>query len=133
MSWLGCSKRRGRPWASPSVRGFRVRGIRTCGNSGFSTGLSPIASLYAFDPKRTAILLLGGNKTGDDRWYDKFVPRADDLYDEHLKEIEAEGGEEEPSLGAGDGRLGVVCDGSASMLEPLAKAGKSASLAAASW
>ena len=47
--------------------------------------------LYAFDPKRTAILLLGGNKTGDNRWYDKFVPRADDLYDEHLKEIEAEG------------------------------------------
>lgn len=51
----------------------------------------PYRVLYAFDPKRTAILLLGGNKTGDNRWYDKFVPRADDLYDEHLKEIEAEG------------------------------------------
>lgn len=26
--------------------------------------------LYAFDPKRTAILLVGGDKTGDERWYD---------------------------------------------------------------
>jgi hypothetical protein len=51
----------------------------------------PYRILYAFDPRRTAILLLGGNKTGDDRWYERWVPRADQLYDEHLKEIEEEG------------------------------------------
>lgn len=51
----------------------------------------PYRILYAFDPRRTAILLLGGNKTGDDRWYKRWVPRADQLYDEHLKEIEKEG------------------------------------------
>jgi hypothetical protein len=46
--------------------------------------------LYAFDPRRSAILLLGGDKTGDDRWYDKFVPIADRLFDEHLTAIEKE-------------------------------------------
>lgn len=50
----------------------------------------PYRILYAFDPRRTAILLIGGKKTGDGRWYERFVPRADDLYDEHLREISAE-------------------------------------------
>ena len=45
----------------------------------------PFRTLYAFDPRRVAILLIAGDKTGDDRWYDVFVPKADDLYDEHLK------------------------------------------------
>jgi hypothetical protein len=47
----------------------------------------PYRVLYAFDPRRTAILLIGGRKTGDDRWYRRFVPLADALYDEHLREI----------------------------------------------
>lgn len=48
----------------------------------------PIRILYAFDPRRVAILLVGGDKTGDDRWYDVYIPIADKLYDEHLREIE---------------------------------------------
>lgn len=44
--------------------------------------------LYAFDPRRTALLLIGGDKTGDPKWYDKFVPLADTLFDEHLKQLE---------------------------------------------
>ena len=51
----------------------------------------PYRILYAFDPRRCAILLLGGNKAGDDRWYDKFVPIADALYDEHLETLKQEG------------------------------------------
>ncbi len=43
--------------------------------------------LYAFDPRRTALLLIGGDKTGDPKWYEKFVPVADDLFDEHLKRL----------------------------------------------
>ena len=50
----------------------------------------PYRVLYIFDPRRTAILLLGGDKTGDDRWYDKKVPLADRIYDEYLKEIQNE-------------------------------------------
>lgn len=51
----------------------------------------PYRVLYAFDPRRVAILLLGGNKGGDDRWYEENIPRADALYDKHLEELKAEG------------------------------------------
>ncbi len=44
----------------------------------------PYRVLYAFDPSRNAVLLLGGNKAGDDRWYDKHVPRAEKLFTEYL-------------------------------------------------
>lgn len=46
---------------------------------------TPYRVLYAFDPKRSAILLIGGKKTGNDRWYEKYIPVADNLYDEHLR------------------------------------------------
>lgn len=51
----------------------------------------PYRVLYAFDPKRSAILLLGGNKTGNDRWYQEHIPIADDLYDDHLRTLKQEG------------------------------------------
>lgn len=51
----------------------------------------PLRTLYAFDPRRSAILLIGGDKTGDDRWYDRNVPIADRLYDEHLEQLKKEG------------------------------------------
>ena len=49
----------------------------------------PYRILYAFDPNREAILLLGGDKGGDDRWYDENIPIADALYGEHMKELKA--------------------------------------------
>lgn len=51
----------------------------------------PYRILYAFDPRRIAVLLLGGSKVGNDRWYQENVPKADKLYDELLKELENEG------------------------------------------
>jgi len=51
----------------------------------------PYRVLYAFDPRRTAILLIGGNKTGHNRWYEEFIPLADRLYDEHLEQLRREG------------------------------------------
>lgn len=51
----------------------------------------PFRVLYAFDPRRAALLLIGGDKTGVKRWYQTFVPIADDLYDEHLEELRKEG------------------------------------------
>ena len=50
----------------------------------------PLRTFYAFDPRRTAILLIGGDKTGDDRFYDKMIPIADEIYDNYLKEIREE-------------------------------------------
>jgi hypothetical protein len=51
----------------------------------------PYRVLYAFDPRRCAILLIGADKTGKDRWYDHYVPIADRLYDEHLETLRKEG------------------------------------------
>lgn len=50
----------------------------------------PYRVLYAFDPRRCAILLIGGDKTGDDRWYENMVPIADRLLDRHLAALEKE-------------------------------------------
>ncbi len=51
-----------------------------------------IRILFAFDPPRTAILLVGGDKAGQwNLWYQEHVPVADRLYDDHLAELELEG------------------------------------------
>jgi hypothetical protein len=57
-----------------------------------------IRILFAFDPRRTAILLVGGGKSPADstsptwnQWYDHNIPIADDLYDTHLEELREEG------------------------------------------
>ncbi len=47
----------------------------------------PYRVFYAFDPRRAVMLLIGGNKTGDDRFYERMVPEADRIYDQHLREI----------------------------------------------
>ncbi len=47
----------------------------------------PYRVFYAFDPQRKAILLIAGDKTGNDRFYERMIPAADRLYDEHLDEI----------------------------------------------
>jgi len=54
----------------------------------------PYRTLYAFDPRRMAILLIGGDKTGNDRWYEENVPLADKLYDEHLDTLAKESRQE---------------------------------------
>ena len=51
----------------------------------------PIRIFYAFDPRRAAILLIGGDKTGDNRFYERMIPIADRLYDEHIDELKKEG------------------------------------------
>jgi hypothetical protein len=53
-------------------------------------GGRPYRVLYAFDPRRVAMLLLGGDKTGDDRWYDRAIRLADRLYHEHLRKLREE-------------------------------------------
>jgi len=48
----------------------------------------PWRILFAFDPRRMAYLILAGDKTGNPRWYKINVPRADAIYDRHLREIQ---------------------------------------------
>lgn len=50
----------------------------------------PYRILFAFDPRRCAILLIGGDKTGSERWYEDHIPIADQLYDEHLEALQRE-------------------------------------------
>lgn len=48
--------------------------------------------LFVFDPRSTTILLIGGDKSGQwNKWYKKFIPIADDLYDTYLGELRREG------------------------------------------
>ncbi len=52
---------------------------------------NPLRVFYAFDPRRTAILLIGGDKTGKNQFYEELLPVADTLYDIHLEELKREG------------------------------------------
>ena len=77
LGWPYSSDIRG---ASIALRELRVQ-----------SGGRPVRVLYAFDPARAALLLLGGDKTGNERWYAENVPRAERIFAGHLKEIKEEG------------------------------------------
>jgi hypothetical protein len=73
---------------SSSIKGSRhgvMRELRV------QSGGKPIRIFYAFDPRRTAILLIGGRKGGNKRFYEEFVRTADQLFDEHLAELRSQG------------------------------------------
>lgn len=60
-----------------------------------SSGYSELRVLFIFDPWRSAILLVAGDKAGNwKRWYDKAIPRAEELYQIYLAERATEEGEE---------------------------------------
>jgi len=77
----------GRPHAD-AVKGSRHsnrKELRTqCGGK-------PLRSFFAFDPRRSAILLIGGDQTGDGRFYERMIPQADALLDTYLEELRKEG------------------------------------------
>jgi hypothetical protein len=52
-----------------------------------SAGLAE-SPFFAFDPRRMAVLLIGGDKTGDDRFYERMVPLADAILDAYLNALE---------------------------------------------
>ena len=55
-----------------------------------STGATEIRVLFAFDPRREAIFLVAGDKSGNwEGWYREAIPLADGRYAEHLKVLEA--------------------------------------------
>ena len=47
----------------------------------------PYRILFAFDPRRNAYLILGGDKAGNANWYHDTIPRAEAIYTQHLREI----------------------------------------------
>ena len=77
---------------SSDIRGSRHGvGTGSCVSFECRASAGPPRVFYAFDPRRTSILLIGGDKTGNDRFYEEYVPVADELYDQHLEEIRKEG------------------------------------------
>jgi hypothetical protein len=76
----------GRPWVDNLKRSrhANMKELRPRGGH--------LRIMFAFDPRRTAILLLGGDKSGEwAAWYERAIPEADRLYDEHLAELHDEG------------------------------------------
>ena len=62
----------------------------------FKVGRSPYRVLFAFDPIRRAILLVGGDKGKDKRWYDINIPIADDRFRQHLATMKDEADDGDP-------------------------------------
>jgi len=77
----------GRPRVD-TIRGSRFRNMKELRTQHKG---EPYRTLFAFDPRRCAILLIGGSKTEDDRWYETYVPIADRLYAEHLDQLSKKG------------------------------------------
>lgn len=77
----------GRPWVD-TLDGSRHQHMKELRPRG-----GHLRVLFAFDPHRTAILLLGGDKSGQwVEWYRRAISEADRLYDAHLAELRSEGG-----------------------------------------
>ena len=56
-----------------------------------SAGRTEIRILFVFDPWRSAVLLVAGDKSGQwARWYREAIPEAEQLYDTYLKERQEE-------------------------------------------
>ena len=77
----------GRPY-SGEIRGSKHNQMRELV---VQSGGEPYRVLYAFDPRRIAVLLIAGCKTGNNRWYEEYIPKADKIFDVLLKELEKEG------------------------------------------
>ncbi len=77
-----------RPYAD-RVKGSKYHNMKELRPRGVA---KHIRVLFLFDPRREAILLVGGNKSGQwEAWYDKTVPEAERLYEEYLTELVSEG------------------------------------------
>lgn len=58
-----------------------------------SSGRSEIRVLFVFDPWRSAILLVGGDKSGNWKaWYRTAIPEAEQLFESYVKQREQEEG-----------------------------------------
>lgn len=77
----------------PKSSGIRRSGLSHLRELRIQVGGRPFRIFYAFDPRQTAILLVGGDKTGvnDRRFYARYVPVANRLYNEYIAELEREG------------------------------------------
>ncbi|RFU37161.1 addiction module toxin RelE [Actinomadura logoneensis] len=78
----------GRPLVD-RIKGSRIHNLKELRPG--SAGNSAVRILFVFDPWRAAILLVGGDKSGDwNAWYRRAVPEAEELFEQYLAERRAE-------------------------------------------
>lgn len=86
----------GRPYVD-SIKGSRYHNMKELRPLGGN-----LRVLFAFDPRRRAVVLLGGDKTNDwTGWYERSIPRADERYGRHLRSLGKEGSWPTPTPRAG--------------------------------
>jgi len=85
-SWSNRAPRLARPYAD-TIRGSKFANMR---DLRVQHEGRPYRVLYAFDPRRAAMLLLGGGKTGNAHWYEEIISKAGAIFTRHLLEIEKE-------------------------------------------
>ena len=83
-------ERRGPMLPFPYSSGVRASKHGAMRELRIQSGGKPVRIFYAFDPRRMAILLIGGNKGGAKRFYEQLIPIADRLFDQHLTELKEE-------------------------------------------
>jgi len=90
LAYLEMLKERGPQLGRPYVDTLKGSSIANLKELRFDFERAPIRILFAFDPKRQAVILLGGNKQGDKRWYGTNIPIAEKRFYKHLGKLQQE-------------------------------------------
>jgi hypothetical protein len=76
----------GRPWVDTlggKLEHHNLKELRLPGTN--------LRILFIFDPRRVAVLLIGGDKTGQwEKWYRRAIPQAEEIYARHLAQLKKE-------------------------------------------
>ena len=75
----------GRPYVD-TIRNSRFKNMKELRVSSHGA----LRVLFAFDPERRAVLLLGGDKSKNSQWNDWYIGairRADELFEEHIRKL----------------------------------------------
>ncbi len=85
LAHLELLKDRGPLLARPNADTLKGSSIANLKELRFEHDGAPIRILFAFDPKRQGVILLGGDKQGDKRWYETNIPIAETRFNEHIE------------------------------------------------
>jgi len=72
----------GRPYVD-TLKGSKLKNLKELRVRSLAR---PFRILFVFDPKRRAVLLIGGNKAEKKDFYEKMIRKAEKIYDEYLLE-----------------------------------------------
>jgi hypothetical protein len=105
LAQLGVLKQIGPTLGRPRVDTLKDSNLPNLKELRFVHNGAPIRILFAFDPKQQGVVILGGDKTGDKRWYKTNIPVAEKLYAEHIEKQKKED-EEKPKKEQDDKKKG---------------------------